>query len=309
MSSYRYYNIQLLPLNNRTTALVGINGYRSLFEQLGTRAKREIEKRSLEYMAYELRNEMYFAPFTVHDTARDEYCFGQFVKFDVAKSVKNLYTKKLEFEGGPGSTAHPFYFRFVFDYRKHILAIEDTKGRLPAPSQLINAFYHLLDSIAHEHFPSYRLDVQQLASDEALELVLKNAVGYRRIDVSITYSNSDELLDELLKEITELGIHKTTHTEAAAKGEYIERPSRVGLALLDAAKKFGNATVTYLEEANEKLKQRVFQMRDHPVKIVIPEGKEETQVEYREKIRASIQVADEKSKKKVPIKKLGNRKN
>ncbi|MFA0406490.1 hypothetical protein [Vibrio sp. 10N.222.52.C12] len=66
MAYFKFYNIQLLPMDTTTTKEVGVDGYCKLFSAVGDKIA-EIREKGLKLssIAVKMRGEMYFAPFSV----------------------------------------------------------------------------------------------------------------------------------------------------------------------------------------------------------------------------------------------------
>ncbi|MEK2130796.1 hypothetical protein WOB94_18995 [Vibrio parahaemolyticus] len=66
MAYFKFYNIQLLPMDTKKTAEVGVDGYCRLFGAIGDQIAK-IRKKGLKLssIAARMRGEMYFAPFSV----------------------------------------------------------------------------------------------------------------------------------------------------------------------------------------------------------------------------------------------------
>lgn len=65
MSSFRLYNIQLLPLDTNITQEVGVEGYRKLFYELEVvRKAAHLSKTVVDY-SYQLPHDTYFTAFAI----------------------------------------------------------------------------------------------------------------------------------------------------------------------------------------------------------------------------------------------------
>jgi hypothetical protein len=293
MAGFRYYNVQLLPINVRERGDVGKTGYQAFFAGLKQRVFNAVQDRRVEAIAYGLRNGLLFSAFTI--APEDDYARGKFLKFDVAESVIDIYTSQTVFTASAGASAHPTYFRFAFDYDRHILAIEDTLNRLPSTGQFIKALSHLLEPVRAEFFPEYILTIDQLAASEAVQKVFDEAKGFRRVHVTVTFANSDKFVQTLQKELREKNIHLVEHTEKANKDSLMDSPTDFGKLLLQIAQRYGNASINYVVGQGKSMKRKVFRMKDHPVRQVLKERKKETEPQFIERVFHSIPGAEKKA--------------
>ncbi|WP_219847316.1 DUF4747 family protein [Burkholderia multivorans] len=293
MAGFRYYNVQLLPINVHERGDVGKKGYQTFFAGLKQRVVKAVQDRRVEAIAYGLRSGLLFSAFTVEPA--DDYARGKFLKFDVAESVIDIYTSQTVFTASPGASAHPTYFRFAFDYDRHILAIEDTQGRLPSTGQLIKALSHLLEPVRSDLYPEYILTIDQLTASDAVQKVFKEAKGFRRVHVTVTFANSDKFVQSLQKELRDKNIHQVEHIEKASKGSLMDSPTEFGKFLLQIAQRYGNASINYVVGQGKTLKRKIFRMKDHPVRQILKEGKKETEPQFIDRVFQSIPGAEKKA--------------
>ncbi|MBB4515712.1 DUF4747 family protein [Paraburkholderia fungorum] len=285
--------MQLLPINSHKQGDVGKEGYRKFFAGLRERVAVAVQQRKVEGIAYGLRSGMLFSAFTVEPAA--DYARGKFLKFDVAESVIDIYTSQTVFKASPGASAHPIYFRFAFDYDRHILAVEDTLGRLPSTGQFIKALSHLLEPVRGKLFPEHRLTIDQLTASEAVQKVFDEAQGFRRVHVTVTFANSDKFVRALQKELRDNNIHKVEHIERSDKDSLMDSPTEFGKILLQIAQRYGNASINYVVGAGKSMKRKIFRMKDHPVRQVLKEGKKETEPQFLDRVFQSIPAAEKKA--------------
>jgi hypothetical protein len=298
MPVFRYYNIQLLPTNTDKIGEVGEIGYSNLMGKLKNNVTEAVRAHQLKVFSFQLRNDMLFAPSWIF--IQDSFSYGEFIKFDSAGEVKDLYTDELEFKGGPNSTSKKYSFRFVFDHARHIMAIQesDKSGRLPSEKVFIDALKLFFKPIIITDFYNYELKIIELSSGNALEAVFKDAVGYNRIEVEVTFANSDKFVDEVVSELKGKNVHSLVHIEKSASD------GKMGLtaysaAFLNTAKTYGNATISYVVKVGNNLKRKVFHMKDHPVRTNVVLGTKDSEDRYRMEILNSISAAEANSRRNV----------
>lgn len=291
MAVFKYYNVQLLAIDTTEHGEVGADGYKQVFASLRSRVIGAKRKRQIETVAGQLRNDFHFAPFEI--TVMDEFAYGEFLKYDQVERVQNLYTGKDEFEGKEGSTSKRYDFLFAFDYQTHTLAIQLTKG-LPSAQPLIEALVEIFRPVVDDIHPNHQLHVQELTSAESLLKVFA-AERFRRVEVEVTFSNSEELEEELLRNagVTEedfkhKSVHSVTHIEKPARKGSMSGLSNMAKPLLVIAAQYGNANVNYATEEGE---WDHYHMRDYPVKEELEPMKEEVHRNFMARVFHSIRLA------------------
>lgn len=298
MPVFKYYNVQLLPRDTSKSGDVGDAGYKKLMESLRKDVNSAVKSQRLKVYAYGLRNDMLFSPSIIMPA--EKYTSGNFIKFDSAGEVKDLYTNEIEFKGGPNSTSKKYHFRFVFDHTRHIMAVQnsDKNGSLPATSVFILALKYFLKPIVEADFSEYELKIIQLSSSSALDDVFKTACGYNRIEVELTFANSDQYVDAVVSQLKENNVHTLGHMEKT------DSPGKMGLSdysrmFLNTAKVYGNASISYVEKVGKNIKRRVFHMKDHPLRKNVPQGASDSEDRLIMNVLASIPVAETESRRKV----------
>lgn len=291
MAVFKYYNVQLLPIDTQKFKEVGAEGYRRVFSDLRSRVIGAKRSRSIENISGSLRNDFYFAPFVVN--ALDEFAYGEFLKFDQVDKVQNLYTGKDEFEGNEGSTSKRYDFLFAFDYSAHTLAIQLAKG-LPSAQPLIDALVDILRPVVDDLHPNHQLHIQELTSAESLSKIFA-AQKFRRVAVEVTFSNSEELEEELLRnagvtehDLKQKSVHSVTHIEKPARKGSMSGLSNMAKPLLVIAAQYGNADVSYATEDGE---WDHYHMRDYPVKEEVAPAKDEVHRNFMARVFHSIRLA------------------
>lgn len=298
MPAFKYYNVQLLPRDTSKSGDIGEAGYKKIMELLRKDVNSAIKNKKLKTYAYSLRNDMLLSPSII--IPNKSFTSGYFIKFDSAGEVKDLYTNEIEFKGGPNSTSKKYSFRFVFDHNRHIMAVQttDKNGTLPAASVFILALKSFIKPIVETEFFDYELKIIELSSSNALDEVFKTAHGYNRIEVEITFANSDEYVDSVVSQLKGNNIHTMSHSEKT------DSPGNMGLsdysrAFLNTAKTYGNATISYMEKVGKNLKRRVFHMHDYPLKKNIALRESDSENRLTMEVLASIPTAEAESRRKV----------
>lgn len=298
MPVFKYYNVQLLPRDTTKSGDVGEIGYKTLMELLRNDVNAAVKTQRLKTYAHGLRNDMLFSPSII--TPFEKFTSGNFIKFDSAGEVKDLYTNEVEFKGGPNSTSKKYSFRFVFDHARHIMAVQnsDKNGSLPAASVFILALKYFLKPIVEANFPDHELKVIELSSSSALDDVFKTACGYNRIEVELTFANSDQFVDAVVSQLKGNNVHTLEHIEKT------DSPGKMGLSdysrmFLNTAKVYGNATISYMEKIGKNVRRRVFHMNNYPLKKNVAQGTSDSEDRLIMNILASIPVAEAESRRKV----------
>lgn len=296
MAAHYYFNIELLP-NRPEHGFVGVGGYLSLFEKFSQlrKSKEDREKYSIE--AFPLAGDFYLDFDAVHPDVAGKTVYGKLIKFDKVGSIKSRSTKKVQFEGSDDSSSKMYFFDYVFDCTSHIMAIADNQQKLPTVGKLQDFVIFMLTVLAKNMYPNHVLKVICLKSSDALDDVFNNAGGYNNIQVSVTFSNPDKAINALVaeteKELREKGILEVVHQEKADDGGMTE-PSKLCRALLEMAKKFGDAKINYMRKVGNDLKRKVFKMSDYPVTKDIRKNNSSDE-QYRSRVIDSIHAADQES--------------
>jgi len=278
MAIYKFYNVQLLPLDTEKTDFAGVEGYCKLFEKLNEQLLIvKEEKLGLASIAVKMAGEMKFAPFSidVRSTGDSKIVYGRFLKFDQVDEVVETESGDLLFKSKGNSSSKRFSLEFVFEPKSHILAIQDTKG-LPARNPLIEALYTLLEPYVIRHFKDYTLTIDELTNAQSIiEFFEAPKKGYKRYSGHVTFSNSDafdHISEQQLKPVeNELKDKNVGFWEAkyrSFKGSLMnDLPIQAKIQML-LATKYGNAEAAYQDENSEK---QVYRMQDFPVRLSLNE--------------------------------------
>jgi Domain of unknown function (DUF4747) len=296
MSAYQFFNIKALPMSASRTDLIGKLGYRALFERLQTRIRTAHRTKALLSVSYPLRNDFFIS--ILHIKPDVPYAHGKFLKFDKPGALVDTLTGDHLDSVPTNASAHRHELRFVFDYSRHVIAVQHLAGKSPSTSVLIDTIKFLLEPVLRELYQNHYLEVEVLTSDAELNKVLKTAVKFKRAKVDLSITNSDDYLDDEVKEtedeMEKLGISEISHTESASKDGFMIKLSQKCIAYLKIAKKNGNATIRYMEKTSGKL--RSFVMRENPIRIRVPLTRKTHEGEYLDGIHTAIIQADDQAK-------------
>ncbi|EGR0100982.1 DUF4747 family protein [Vibrio vulnificus] len=288
MAYFKFYNIQLLPMDTKKTKEVGVDGYCQLFSAIGEQIA-EIRKKGLKLssIAARMRGEMYFAPFSVSikeypsedKNSPNKLVHGYFLKFDDVNELVDTESGELEYRSKGNTSSKRFQLEFVFDPINHIMAIHDTRG-LPTKNPLIAGLTEMLDGYAHRLFPEHNLEIEELtAADSVQEFFEEPKQGITSYSGKVTFSNSDdwdEDLNEELRpearraeqELKELSVGKWETKYNAFKDSLMSDLPRTAKIQMMLATLYGNAEARYVSEDGTKKK---YHMEDHPVREQLPE--------------------------------------
>lgn len=288
MAYYKFYNIQLLPMDTKSTKEVGVDGYCKLFSAVSEQiAKVRKQKIKLSSIAVRMHGDMYFAPFsaTILDYPSEDkdkpnrLVHGYFLKFDDVNELVDTDSGKLEYQSKGNTSSKRFQLEFVFDPINHIMAIHDTRG-LPTSNPLIKGLTNLFDGYAHRLFPEHNLEVSQLnAADSVVEFFEKPKKGITSYSGAVTFSNSDDWeaeLDENLRpeakkaeqELKEMNVGKWESTFKSFKDTLMTDLPRSAKIQMLLATLYGNAKASYVDSDGAKQK---YQMEDYPVRELLDE--------------------------------------
>ncbi|HEI8461866.1 TPA: DUF4747 family protein [Morganella morganii] len=281
MATFKFYNIQLLPMDRKKSSEVGVVGYCRLFssveKQLDTLRN---EKKKLSSIAASLMGDMYFSAYSSSaysypsDGENQYLIHGYFLKFDDVNTLVDTDSGKISYKSVGNTSSRRFQFEYVFDPSLHILAIQDTKG-LPTRNALIGALNDVFEYHVNILFPNHSLEIIELTSAESIrDFFLVPKKGYQTYKGEVTFSNSDdfdfdsedelrELASELELELKVNEVHKWEANYKSFKGHLMSDLPKNAKAQLILAAKYGNAEVSYKDNNNEMQK---YKMEKYPVK-------------------------------------------
>lgn len=244
MANFRIYNIQLLP-NDSAYGDIGISGYKKIFSEFRKRTDRaRIEKRLLAYHR-DVGRDAHFGPQEFHP--KPGYVWGKFVKYKRTDKVDDLNTMKAIFKEGNKQVgvASVDEMLFIFDCAQHFLAIEEAGGSLPSTKLFTEILREYLHVICKEFYPNYSLQILLIADKTSLDIVLKDAIGFSRIEVDIAAPNGDA--EDSLEQLKRSRIHNLSIIGSPGNGGVIknELPPFI-LGIIKGAVKYGRTKLSYL---------------------------------------------------------------
>lgn len=297
MPSYRYYNIQMLPLDTKRTPNIGVKGYENIWAVLRRRTIGSWKTKRIHTLAGELPNSRYLTPSLL--IPRKGYMSGNFIRIEYIDALHDIYGEEEPEKIGWGKSSEIPSFHFVFDYEKHIMAISTSavlrnqkRRSLPNKRALIPALHGILEKVTGDLYPGHTLKIIELSEADALKPVYR-AKGYQLIDVNVTFSNSDIFDDHLEQMYRENNAHKVSYVERSDKGSQMPRLSKLSGAFLKLVSKFGHATVRYISPTGERKK---YDSDEHPVENRFRTSKSGNNEKYDQKIYESIADADSRTR-------------
>lgn len=284
MASFRLFNVQLLPLDTATTPEVGLEGYQRLLATLKDGIESAQRLKTLAEQSYKLPHDTHFAPFVVH--ADKAFAHGKWVKYQRAEAVVDLYTNESLYTAGEGVAAvsNNYYFRFVFDYTTHRLAIEERGGKLPSSASVVKALESTLRPIADQAFPAHVLTVNLVSETKALEDALKEATGFRSVEVKVTFPNGPEL-SARLRELKENNVHIVRAQASSEKDAVMPSLPDFILDLVRASTDYGQSKFTYVRD---KLRRGRFSTEAFPEKVNLRQAKSEDEAGFLRRVVGKV---------------------
>ncbi|EAX6542569.1 DUF4747 family protein [Salmonella enterica] len=276
MAIYKFYNIQMLPINT-DVGNIGAEGYCRLFQSVSDmidEIKREHYK--LSSIAVSMRGDMFFAPFHVDVyeypgiDGNKKLIYGSFLKFDDVNELVDTNSGETEYRSKGNTSSKRYSLEFVFDPYTHMLAIHDTKG-LPTRVPLIKPLKAILEYHAIKLFKDHNLEIEELTSADSIsEFLSSPKKGYKNYNGFITFSNSDAFDEAIEKdmqlteqELKEKRVGKwEVNYKSFSKSVMNELPRQAKIQML-LATRYGNAEVSYLDENGDRQK---YQMDNYPVR-------------------------------------------
>jgi len=290
MAIFRQYNIQLLPLNTKTTDEVGIDGYKKFFEAFKADTTSAYKNKKMAEKAQALKNDTYICPFVVH--VEDKFAYGSFLKFHRAETVTEFYSEERLFEAPIGTTAvsNRHIFRFVFDFEWHRFGIEESGGKLPSPNVVEETLHHFLDQLAETTFPKHTLTVNLISDEQSLKQVFARGNEYGAIDVKITFPNSHRL-NSTLRELKDFSAHSISAHVAPARGGRMHGIPKYIRELIDKAPDLGTATVVFYKFVSAKVgnfKRMVYTTAKYPKRLNLRQKKNEDETSFIKRVWMNI---------------------
>ncbi|MCC8367990.1 DUF4747 family protein [Xenorhabdus sp. PB61.4] len=319
MATYKFYNVQLLPIENQTIKEVGPEGYCRLFEAMNMQIRENREKKlKLSSISMPMKGGMFFAPFSVSfyeypdDNEYRKIIYGSFLKFDNVNELVDTNSGETEYRSQGNTSSKRFDLEFVFDPYTHTLAIHKTKG-LPTRNPLISVLEGILNVYAIDIFKNHSLVIEELTSADSVEDFFQSPKkGYKHYEGHVTFSNSDSFDDVIEKEIIQQAEKELKDNNIARwNAEYKSFPKSLMNDLPKQAKiqiilatKYGNAEVSYMDENG---KHQKYQMEDYPVQESLKETRKMSNREKAVLIKDLILKAINKTRmKRIVTKKNKN---
>lgn len=297
MPSYRYYNVQMLPLDTKRTPNIGAAGYQKIWEKLQKLTEKSWRSKRIHSLAGELPNNRYFAPSML--VGKEKYMTGTFIRFDYIDALLDIYGEQKPEKVGWGRSSEVPKFHFVFDYDRHIMAIStsavlrDQKRRnLPNKRIFIPALHGILEKVTVDLYPDHTLKIVELSEADSLTPVYQ-AKGYQLVDVDVTFSNSEDFDEELEELYRGNNTHKVSYIEKSDTGSQMPLLSKLAAAFLGLVSKYGHATVRYISSDGSRIK---YDSDEHPVENRFRYGKSGHNETYDQRVYESIQNADSRTK-------------
>lgn len=281
MAFFKFYNIQLLPINNDISE-VGDSGYCRLFESVEDLIdEAKIHRRKLSSIGVKMRGEMFFAPFSLsfHEYDKEnnkKIIYGSFLKFDDVNELVDTNSGQTEYRSKGNTSSKRYDLEFYFDPSTHVLAIQDARG-LPTRKPLIDALYKILAFHSRNLFENHSLEIDELTSAESIsEFLQLPKKGYKSYKGVVTFSNSDGFDDGVEEILMETEGELKDKNVGKWESSYKSFPHSVMNDLPDQAKvqmalatRYGNAEVSYLDDDGIRKK---YQMEDYPVREQLKEN-------------------------------------
>ncbi|MBF4308221.1 DUF4747 family protein, partial [Vibrio anguillarum] len=152
------------------------------FTSLKDKVDEYLKKKNLLGISHNLRNDFFLSPESVF--VRNDIAYGTIMKYDNVEKVFGTLDNQEKYVSSGGDSSKKYIFRFVFDFNKHILAIEKSKG-LPSVGVLSEAIVDFLDEHRQAKFPAYKIHVIEMTNSESLVQVIQNAESYKRVQVEV----------------------------------------------------------------------------------------------------------------------------
>lgn len=291
MSTYVFFNVQVLPVL-KGARNIGVEGYVRLFDALGETVKQLRHERRLHEYGQKVGHIFWLSPFEVG--LRTNYIAGRFLKYDQPDSIKDLYTAAVAVKVARDQSAHRHEIPFQFDPEIHIMAVD--RAHLGPPAKFAGYLCKVLRPFVDVMFEQHTVTVTLLTSAERLEHVMDRAKGFKRIELEITYSNSDDTIKGFVKQLeSELKANNIVQVEHSEKSDlkgFLQRPTRICSAMLALASKYGRATIRFLNQQN---KVETFVSEDNPIREKLMKYKTETFEEYEKRVYEATRNASKKA--------------
>lgn len=282
MASFIVFNIQLLPANTAKTKEVGISGYKKLLEGLNRATVDAFKQKNISTISFSLINEAYMAPRSTIVT--DDHAYGEWLKYNLSDDIEDLYSSAKLFTASKGTfpIANRHSFDYVFDYKTHRLAIQESSGKLPSPDVCIKVFESIFGTIADNLFPNHVLKINLISDPTKLEQIFKTATGYKSVKTTLTFPNGHRLGSQL-QELKDNNVHHLK-VEASAGSKDTAMPTLPVFLkqLVEASVEYGQTSLAYITEAGGKIMR--YASSSYPLKIKLRHKNNEQPAELRRRV-------------------------
>lgn len=286
MAKFRLYNIQLLP--NSDESEVGIAGYKKLFSALRDKNREMIRDQKIKKFHPKDAKGNYIGPFEFNFPAG--FVWGVFKKYSDPSKVVDIKTGKTIIDKRIHTSAvtdikEAFY---VFDTKRHLLAIEEGRGALPSPKEFESVLSDFLYEIAEETFPNYTLSINLISEPGGLERIRSEATGYKSAKISLNEPNG--AASDLLEEMQRKRIKKMNLDITAGRGGVMKDLPEIANTMLKAATSHGEFNISYTtgDINSPNLKVKNYNSQSNPRTFVTRQGTDEDMSEYMGRIYNSI---------------------
>jgi hypothetical protein len=296
MATFKYFNLKVLPHSGKKEHLIGEDGYKEIFQYLKEKINQSHRARNIIDISHKLRNDFYLSILHIH--MKEDFTHGTILKFDKPQALFDTLSGHPMQSIPENASAHRHEFDYLFNYKRHVIAIQHIAGRSPNTNSTIAALISILTPIVRSIFPNHYLKVEILTSSEELNKILTNAEKFRKAEVNFTITNHDDYLADEVKsteaEMRSNGIAEIHHSEVGPEKGFMSNLSSRCLAYLKIAKKNGNATIRYVDKNTKKIKSYI--MRDNPLITRITKTIKTKEDLFLQDLNASIIKADQQSK-------------
>lgn len=201
----------------------------------------------------------------------EKYAYGKFIKFDDALDISDSLTGEQQYKAKSTDSSKRYEFMFVFDYERHILAVQDKRG-LPTKNTLVKCIRGVFEFVTCS-MNGYSLKINELSLASSIDEVLCEGNTFNTATISLTFSNSQQFasamskrMKELEKELKEKHVVERVILEKSDENSPMSSLTDEATAMLGLAPKYGNAKVSF--NTPDGVKKR-YQMTDHPVRLLV----------------------------------------
>lgn len=265
-----YINMQVLPIDKKSTkdsGFIGIDGYKALFVELKRLVDDARDKRNLHNFGHRLKRSEYYLVFDSIKIHPD-VAIGTIVRYNKVKHVDDFYTgEELYSEGdGKAGVSSKRKFRFVFDFSKHIMAVQGSG--FPSVLALEDAFENIFQQPLHNTFKTHSYNCNVLTEADSYQELLA-ADNIKKVEVKLTFANPNNALraseKKVIKDYEDRRVHEVVYTESGGEDGYIDGLSSFTKTCVRLSSRYGHAKARYLDPVTSKLKS--YFSKEHPVEM------------------------------------------